>query len=116
MVAAEPAEVPEAVPSKTSIVMAVEHPGALMDALAVFHDADINLVMLESRPIANNPREELFYLDFDKHLRAGSPGCPGDTYAQVRFLRVLGSYPSRDLRPKPVERKVKKVRPQVDPP
>ena len=25
---------------------------------------------------------------------------------------MLGSYPSRDLRPKPVERKVKKVRPQ----
>ena len=114
VVAAEPAEVPEAVPSKTSIVMAVgNHPGALMDALAVFHDADINLVMLESRPIANNPREELFYLDFDGNISEPAVQAVLETLMrQVRFLRVLGSYPSRDLRPKPVERKVKKVRPQ----
>ncbi|MFZ0625906.1 MAG: prephenate dehydratase domain-containing protein, partial [Acidimicrobiia bacterium] len=66
VVAREPAEVPDGVASKTSIVMAVgNHPGALMDALAIFHEADINLVMLESRPIPDNPREELFYLDFD---------------------------------------------------
>ncbi|MGH8948382.1 MAG: prephenate dehydratase, partial [Acidimicrobiia bacterium] len=114
VVAAEPAEVPDAVPSKTSIVMAVgNHPGALMDALAVFHDADINLVMLESRPIANNPREELFYLDFDGNISEPPVQAVLEILMrQVRFLRVLGSYPSRDLRPKPVERKVKKVRPQ----
>ncbi|HEY4606872.1 MAG TPA: prephenate dehydratase domain-containing protein, partial [Acidimicrobiia bacterium] len=69
VVAPEPAEVPDGVPSKTSIVMSVgNHPGALMDALSVFHDADINLVMLESRPIPHNPREELFYLDFDGNI------------------------------------------------
>jgi chorismate mutase/prephenate dehydratase len=114
VVAAEPAEVPDAVPSKTSIVMAVgNHPGALMDALSVFHDADINLVMLESRPIANNPREELFYLDFDGNISEAAVQAVLETLMrQVRFLRVLGSYPSTDLRPKPVERKVKKVRPQ----
>jgi chorismate mutase/prephenate dehydratase len=114
VVAPEPAHVPEGIPTKTSIVMAVgNHPGALMEALGVFHDADINLVMLESRPIPNNPREELFYLDFDGNL--SDPHVQGvldSLTRQVRFLRVLGSYPSRDLRPKPIERKVKHVTPQ----
>ncbi len=102
-----PADVPDGVPSKTSIVMAVgNHPGALMDALSLFHDADINLVMLESRPIPHNPREELFYLDFDGNL--SDPDVQAVLEAlmrQVRFLKILGSYPSRDLRPKPEVRK-----------
>ncbi|HVR76872.1 MAG TPA: bifunctional 3-deoxy-7-phosphoheptulonate synthase/chorismate mutase [Acidimicrobiia bacterium] len=113
VVAPEPATVPDGVPSKTSIVMSVgNHPGALMEALALFHEADINLVMLESRPIPHNPREELFYLDFDGNIT--DPGVQlvvESLTRQVRFLKVLGSYPSRDLRPKPIERKVKKVMP-----
>lgn len=105
VVASEPADVPQGVPSKTSIVMAVgNHPGALMDALAVFREARINLVMLESRPIPHNPREELFYLDFDGDLGDEKVQAVMDTLTrQVRFLKTLGSYPSRDLRPKPVE-------------
>ncbi|MGA7281782.1 MAG: 3-deoxy-7-phosphoheptulonate synthase, partial [Acidimicrobiia bacterium] len=114
VVAREPAEVPDGVASKTSIVMAVgNHPGALMDALAIFHEADINLVMLESRPIPDNPREELFYLDFDGNT--ADPEVEAvleELTRQVRFLRVLGSYPSRDLRPKPVERPVRTVDPE----
>jgi chorismate mutase/prephenate dehydratase len=114
VVAPEPAAVPDGVPSKTSIVMSVgNHPGALMDALAVFHDADINLVMLESRPIPHNPREELFYLDFDGNITEPAVQLVLESLTrQVRFLKVLGSYPSRDLRPKPIERKVKKVIPE----
>ena len=114
VVAPEPAEVPEGVPTKTSMVMAVgNHPGALMEALAVFHEADINLVMLESRPIPDNPREELFYLDFDGNVSSPEVQLVLDTLTrQVRFLKVLGSYPSRDLRPKPIERRVNKVTPQ----
>lgn len=114
VVAQEAAEVPEGVPAKTSIVMATgNHPGALMEALALFQEADINLIMLESRPIPHNPREELFYLDFDGNV--ADPVVEevlGELTRQVRFLKVLGSYPSRDLRPKPVERKVKRVPPQ----
>ena len=114
VVAPEPAHVPEGIPTKTSIVMAVgNHPGALMDALGVFHDADINLVMLESRPIPNNPREELFYLDFDGNISDPSVVAVLDTLTRlVRFMRVLGSYPSRDLRPKPLERNVRRATPK----
>ncbi|MEA1903803.1 MAG: bifunctional 3-deoxy-7-phosphoheptulonate synthase/chorismate mutase [Actinomycetota bacterium] len=101
VVTAKPVEIPEGVPAKTSIVMAVgNHPGALMDALALFRDGDINLVKLESRPIPHNPHEELFYVDF-----AGDTADPAvadvlDALTrEARFLKVLGSYPSRDLRP-----------------
>ena len=106
IVAAEPAELSEGVPTKTSIVMAVgNHPGALMDALAVFREGDINLVKLESRPIPHNPREELFYLDFEGGSADPQVEMVLETLTkQVRFLKVLGSYPSRDLRPRPVQR------------
>jgi chorismate mutase/prephenate dehydratase len=106
VVAAEPVEVPDGVSAKTSVVMAVgNHPGALMDALGVFRDADINLVMLESRPIPDNPREELFYLDFEGDARSEVVESTLDELRrQVRFLKVLGSYPSRDLRPRPQRR------------
>lgn len=100
------AEILEGVPTKTSIVMAVgNHPGALMDALAIFRDGNVNLVKLESRPIPNNPREELFYLDFEGAAKDPSIGLILDALTkQVRFLKVLGSYPSRDLRPVPTRK------------
>ena len=103
VVAANPVEVPEGVPAKTSAVMAVgNRPGALMDALGIFRDGDINLVKLESRPIPHNPREELFYIDFEGNVAEAEVKEVLDALTkQVRFLKVLGSYPSRDLRPRP---------------
>ncbi len=99
----QPAEIPEGVTAKTSIVMAVgNHPGALMDALAVFTDTDINLVKLESRPIPDNPTDELFYLDFEGSTGDAAVAAMLDILTtQVHFLRILGSYPSRDLRSRP---------------
>lgn len=103
VVAADPVEVPEGVPAKTSAVMATgNRPGALMDALGIFREGDINLVKLESRPIPHNPREELFYVDFEGNVADPSVQETLDALKkQVRFLKVLGSYPSRDLRPRP---------------
>jgi chorismate mutase/prephenate dehydratase len=103
VVAVRPVEVPEGVPAKTSAVMAVgNRPGALMDALGIFRDGDINLVKLESRPIPHNPREELFYIDFEGNVADPEVKEVLDALTkQVRFLKVLGSYPSRDLRPRP---------------
>ena len=114
VVAAGPHEIGPGVPAKTSLVMAVgNEPGSLMHALKVFEDADINLVKLESRPIASNPQEELFYVDMD-----GSSSDPHVEEAlenlkrHVRFLRVLGSYPSRDLRPRRPQRSVGSATPR----
>ena len=50
VVSPEPVEMAAGVPAKTSIVMTVgNHPGALMEALDVFTEADVNLVKLEKR-------------------------------------------------------------------
>ena len=107
------AEILEGVPTKTSIVMAVgNHPGALMDALSIFRDGNVNLVKLESRPIPHNPREELFYLDFEGDAKDQSIGQVLEALTkQVRFLKVLGSYPSRDLRPVPTRKQPGTIEP-----
>ena len=98
-----PAAIPAGVPAKTSIVIAVgNHPGALVDALAVFTAADVNLIKLESRPIPDTPSDELFYLDFEGAVDDPAVAAMLDTLtSHVHFLKVLGSYPSRDLRPRP---------------
>jgi chorismate mutase/prephenate dehydratase len=89
-----------------------------MEALAEFTNADINLVKLESRPIPANPTDELFYLDF-----AGAADDPAVASmlevltTKVHFLKVLGSYPSRDLRPRPkadARPRPRKVKPSVE--
>jgi chorismate mutase/prephenate dehydratase len=104
VVSSKPAEIPEGVPAKTSIVTAVgNRPGALLEALAVFSDADVNLIKLESRPIPETPSDELFYLDFEGDAADPSIATMLDALtSHVHFLKVLGSYPSRDLRPRPV--------------
>jgi chorismate mutase/prephenate dehydratase len=114
VVARAPADIPEGVPAKTSIVMAVgNRPGALMEALSAFSDGDINLVKLESRPIPANPREELFYLDFEGSRSDPAVADVLDALTRrVRFLRVLGSYPSRDLRQHPDTAKAGQVKPR----
>jgi chorismate mutase/prephenate dehydratase len=95
-----PIEVDRRIPTKTSLVMAVgNRPGALLDALACFRDEAINLVKLESRPVARNPSEEMFYLDLDGNV--ADPAVQRALAAlsqQAAYVKVLGSYPSRDLR------------------
>jgi chorismate mutase/prephenate dehydratase len=100
-VARDPLTVDLRVPAKTSLVMAVSNEaGALAEVLNVFRDREIALVKLESRPMADNPWEEMFYLDFEGNL---ADPAVDQVLAEVRrhttYLRVLGSYPSGDLRP-----------------
>ncbi|HEX6220719.1 MAG TPA: prephenate dehydratase domain-containing protein, partial [Acidimicrobiia bacterium] len=100
-VAAKPVTVDPQVPSKTSLVLSVSNePGSLAEVLNAFRAEDIPLVKLESRPTVNNAWQEMFYMDFE--------GNSGDQRVQrvleevrrhTMYLRVLGTYPSRDLRP-----------------
>jgi chorismate mutase/prephenate dehydratase len=100
-IAAEPATVDPQVPAKTSLVLSVSNePGSLAEVLNAFRAEDIPLVKLESRPTINNAWQEMFYMDFE--------GNVGDRRVQrvleevrrhTMYLRVLGTYPSRDLRP-----------------
>jgi chorismate mutase/prephenate dehydratase len=54
---------------KTSMMFTTrDTPGCLVDALLGFRDNGINLVKLESRPIAGNPWEEMFIMDVEGHV------------------------------------------------
>ncbi len=109
VVAREPILVDFAIPAKTSLVLSVgNEPGALMEVLAAFKDHDIPLVKLESRPTVDNPWEEMFYLDFDGNLADPQvSGALDEVRRRARFMRVLGTYPSRDLRPQRLSHKRK---------
>ncbi len=100
--ARHPVEVDRQIPTKTSLVVSVgNQPGALMDALAIFRDIGINLVKLESRPMAHNPWEEMFYLDLDGNVADPMVERALDQLTtHVRYFKVLGSYPSDDLPPR----------------
>jgi chorismate mutase/prephenate dehydratase len=97
----QPQKVDSRIPSKTSLVMSTpQTPGALVNALLVFQQSNINLAKLESRPIAGNPWEEMFYIDFegnisDDRIKAALEALLPHT----KFMKVIGCYPSYDLPP-----------------
>jgi chorismate mutase/prephenate dehydratase len=95
------------IPCKTSIVMMTGNdPGSLLQSLLVFRDHGINLTKLESRPILENPWEEMFYLDFEGNLADEKVQKALDEVTRsARFIKVLGSYPSQDL-PAPTMKRV----------
>jgi chorismate mutase/prephenate dehydratase len=115
VVARDPISVDPQIPSKTSLVLSVGNaPGALMEVLARFKEQDIPLVKLESRPTIDNPWEELFYLDFDGNVSSPHVQLALDGVRRsAKFVRVLGSYPSQDLRP---QKRDLKLTPDVERP
>jgi chorismate mutase / prephenate dehydratase len=100
-VAREPVVVDDQVPAKTSLVLSVSNEaGALAEVLNAFRGEGIALVKLESRPTVDNPWEEMFYVDFEGNLAEPAVQRAMTVVRQhTTYLRVLGSYPSRDLRP-----------------
>ena len=101
VVAQNPVDVPLQIPAKTTLVMATtQTPGALVNALLVLKDNGINMTKLESRPINGNPWEEMFYLDVEGNLQDGKmQETVKQLTAATRFCKVLGCYPSEEIKP-----------------
>ena len=72
-------------------------PGALCQSLAAFAERDINLLKIESRPMAERPWEYVFYLDFEGHLgQAACAQAVEHLQETTEFVRILGSYRQGD--------------------
>jgi chorismate mutase / prephenate dehydratase len=101
VVARNAVKVPLQVPAKTTIVMStIQKPGALVEALIVLRDNQINMTKLESRPITGNPWEEMFYLDVEGNIQDGPMQLAIDELkATTRYIKVLGCYPSEEINP-----------------
>ncbi len=99
VLAKKPIQVALSVQCKTSIALSTgQKAGSLAEVLSLFHDADIPLTKLESRPIPNKPWEQMFYIDLEgnrKHPKVES--TLRDLSRICRFLRILGSYPTKDM-------------------
>ncbi len=79
---------------RSSLMVVVNHePGALYNVLARFYALDINLIKLESRPIANRDFEFMFYFDIECPAAAPEFRVLLDSLTDVcEEFRYLGSY------------------------
>ncbi len=82
-------------PDKTSLLFAAPHvPGALFRCMGVFALRGINLLKIESRPLAGRPWEYVFHVDFEGTPREERCRNALRNLEEVcDFVRVLGSYP-----------------------
>jgi prephenate dehydratase len=85
-------------PWKTSLVfseLGEDHPGALVDALAVFSKREINLSRIESRPMRQELGRYMFFCDLEGAL-TDEPvqAALGELQQKAGSVRILGSYPT----------------------
>jgi chorismate mutase/prephenate dehydratase len=80
---------------KTSLMFQLKHqPGALAEAMVTFQKAKLNLTWIESFPLADHPREYLFFVELEGHTQAKNVSSAlNELRKQTLRLEVLGSYP-----------------------
>lgn len=79
---------------KTSLLFSIPHkPGAMLDALEPLREAQVNLTLIQSRPMPGNPFEYLFFVDF---VGTSEAELIVEALEKMRnrccHLRILGSY------------------------
>ena len=101
VLAAKAVQVSTQIPSKTTWIMSTEQKsGALVDALLILKQHQVNMCKLESRPINGNPWEEMFYVDVESNMRdANLERALNELKQSTRYLKILGCYPSEDIQP-----------------
>ncbi|MCK5541436.1 MAG: 3-deoxy-7-phosphoheptulonate synthase [Desulfobacterales bacterium] len=80
--------------TKSSIIFStINKPGALFGVMKVFSDHEINLVKLESRPIAGKPWKYMFYADLETNIEDDkSKQVVKVIEEKTDYYRVLGVY------------------------
>lgn len=105
VVARKPVEVSAQIPAKTTLIMSTsQEAGSLVSTLLVLQRLGINMTKLESRPIMGNPWEEMFYVDLSAHLDSENmQQALIELTRLTRHLKVLGCYPSENVKPTQVK-------------
>jgi prephenate dehydratase len=84
-------------PWRTSLVfseLGEDHPGALVEALEVFSDRDVNLTRIESRPLRRGLGRYQFFLDIEGAADEDPLASAVDALrSKAETVRVLGSWP-----------------------
>ena len=84
---------------KTSIIFSIKHePGTLFRIIENFHNYNINLTKIESRPTKSTNWEYNFYVDFEGHAK--NPQISKmleEIQNETLYLKTLGSYRSAKL-------------------
>jgi prephenate dehydratase len=84
---------------KTSIIFSIKHePGSLFRIIENFHQNNVNLTKIESRPTKSNTWEYNFYVDFEGNRKNPKILEMLEKIKQESlFMKVLGSYHSAKL-------------------
>jgi chorismate mutase/prephenate dehydratase len=78
----------------TLLFVTADKPGALVDVLAVFRDAQVNLSHIEKRPSGRTNWEYTFFIDCEgHHSDAKMATALAEARSHCVSLKVLGSYP-----------------------
>ncbi len=87
---------PKSSKDKTSILVSIKDKvGALYEMLEPIRANQINMTKIESRPSKKKAWDYYFYIDMEGHVEdAKVKKTLEEIEAEVRFLKVLGSYPS----------------------
>ncbi|RED17443.1 prephenate dehydratase [Parasphingopyxis lamellibrachiae] len=84
----------------TTLIFQIDHqPGALIEALAVFRDAGINITTLETYTISEETALPTFYIDIGGGLEDDAvQSALRALEEKARYVKLLGSYVASDVR------------------
>ncbi|MCX7845342.1 MAG: prephenate dehydratase [Dictyoglomaceae bacterium] len=83
---------------KTSIIFTVKHQaGALFRALKPLYDFNINMTLIQSRPVKSSPFQYLFFVDFQGHHEEERVKRALELLKEECLsFKILGSYPEAE--------------------
>lgn len=87
-------QTPKTQKDNTTLAFSTENkPGALLEILQIFHDYEINLSYIDSRPSKIKFGEYTFFVDFDGHISDEKTSkVLEEVKSRTHYYRLVGSY------------------------